>query len=179
MLSITLMDNGSILLNSEEIQAMIADQGAFLQLKIDGTINCCPTVYTQTQALPLVSNPYFVFSADGIEVKPAFFNVVVPTSIIDGVYTFIVKPFIDLNNYSYEENCAFMDITFKCKVAKYIDDLSKIAEDGAVATNVHILHYALVNGSNCGCNCTAMCDTFKQLYDILKPITPQLQGCGC
>lgn len=179
MLTITLMDNGSILLNSETIQAMIANQGAYLQLKIDSTINCCPTVYTQTQALPLVANPYFVFSSDGIEVKPAFFNVISPNSIIDGVYTFNVKIFTDLNNYHYEESCAFMDITFKCKVAQYLDTLNDITESGVVSTNVHILHYALVNGSNCGCNCIAMCDVFKQLYDLLKPITPQLQSCGC
>src|SRR5688572_10994261 len=104
MLIITLMDNGSILLNSEEIQAMIADQGSYLQLKIDSTINCCPQIYTQTQALPLVANSYFVFSSNGIEVKPAFFNVISPNSIIDGVYNFNVKLFTDLDNYSYEEN---------------------------------------------------------------------------
>lgn len=173
------MDNGSILLNSESIQAMIATPDDYLQLKIESTINCCPTIYTQTQALPLISNPYFAFSASGIEVKPAFFNVISPNSIIDGIYHFNVKIFTDENNYHFEEDCAFMDITFKCKVAKYLDVLNDINEDGQIATNVHVLHYALVNGSNCGCNCVAMCTVFKQLYDILKPITPQLQGCGC
>src|SRR5690606_702953 len=132
MLIITLMDNGSILLNSEEIQAMIADQGSYLQLKIDSDINCCPTVYTQTQALPLIENPYFVFSAEGIEVKPAYFNVIIPNSIIDGVYNFNVKLFTDLDNYSYEKNCAFIDITMKCAVAKYLDQLNDITEDGAI-----------------------------------------------
>jgi hypothetical protein len=173
------MDNGSILLNSESIQAMIATPGDYLQLKIDSTINCCPTIYTQTQALPLGVNSYFSFSASGVEVKPAFFNVISPNSIIDGVYYFNVKIFTDENNYHFEEDCAFIDITFKCKVAQYLDTLNDITEDGKISTNVHILHYALTNGSNCGCNCVAMCDVFKQLYDILKPITPQLQACGC
>lgn len=179
MLIITLMDNGSILLNSEEIQAMIADQGSYLQLKIDADINCCPTVYSQTQPLPLSTNPYFAFSADGIEVKPAFFNIISPNEIIDGIYHFTVKIFTTLNNYNYEENCAFIDMTFKCKVAKYLDSFNDITENGQIATNVHILHYSLVNGSNCGCNCVAMCDIFKQLYNILKPVTPQMQSCGC
>lgn len=179
MLTITLMDNGSILLNSEDIQELIANPEDYLQLKIESTINCCPELYVQTQPLPLTTNPYFAFSSDGIEVKPAFFNVVTPNSIIDGVYYFNVKIFTDEDNYHYEQNCAFMDITFKCKVAQYLDTLNDIYEDGKIATNAHLLHYALVNGSNCGCNCTAMCDIFKQLYDILKPITPQLQGCGC
>lgn len=179
MLIITLMDNGSILLNSEDIQLMMNNQDEYLKVKIDSTINCCPQLYTRTAYLPFSLNDYFAFTADGIEIKPAFFNVITPNQIIDGVYYFNVKIFTTENNYHYEEDCAFMDITFKCKVAKYLDKLNDLGEDGQVATNVHILHYALVNGSNCGCNCNAMCDVFKQLYDVLKPITPQLQGCGC
>lgn len=158
---------------------MIANQGDYLQVKVDATINCCPQLYSQIQPLPLVPNDYFVFSAAGIEVKPAFFNVISPNKIIDGVYHFNVKIFTDLDNYHYEEDCAFMDITFKCKVAAYIDALNDKNEDGEFATNIHILHYALVNGSNCGCNCVDMCSVFKNLYDLLKPITPQMQGCGC
>ena len=179
MLTITLMDNGSILLNSESIQAMIADQDAYYKLTVEATINCCPQQYAHSELMPLVTNDYFAFSSAGIEVKPLFFNVVSPNSIIDGVYSFNVKVFTTEDQYHYEQNCAFMDITFKCKVAAYIDQLNDTTEKGQIATNVHILHYALVNGSNCGCNCNDMCATFKQLYDILKPITPQIQGCGC
>lgn len=179
MLTITLMDNGSILLNSETIQTMIANQDEFYKVKIDATINCCPQLYSQTRFLPLQPNSYFAFSASGIEVKPAFFNVVSPNKIIDGVYHFNVKIFTTEDNYHYEENCTFIDLTIKCKVATYLDALNDKGEDGEIATNVHILHYALVNGSNCGCNCTDMCNVYKQLYDILKPVTPQLQSCGC
>jgi hypothetical protein len=179
MLIITLMDNGSILLSSVEILNMLDNPESYLQVKVDSTINCCPQIYSHTKTSPFTSNTYFDFTSEGIEVKPAFFDVVSPNSIIDGVYYFNVKIFTTENNYTYQTNCTFIDITMKCAVAKYIDTLNNITEDGAIATNVHILHYALVNGSNCGCNCIAMCDAFKQLYDILKPITPQLQGCGC
>lgn len=179
MLIITYLSNGNILLNSDRIQALIANPSAYLQVKIDATINCCPTIYTTTQAMPLTTNPYILFTADGIEVKPALFNVVSPSKIIDGVYHFNVKIFTDLNNYTYEEDCAFMDVTYKCKVAAYLDTLNDISENGQIATNVHILHYALTNGSNCGCNCVSMCDVFSQLAKLLAPITPQIQGCGC
>lgn len=179
MLTIALMDNGNILLNSEEIQTMIANPGDYLQLKIDSTINCCPLIYTQTTVSPFTSSSYFNFSSDGIEVKPAFFNVISPNTIIDGVYNFIVKIFTDEDNYEYEENCFFVDLVTKCKVASYLDQLNDKNENGKIATNVHIMHYALVNGSNCGCNCQAMCDVYNELYNILKVVTPQMQSCGC
>lgn len=179
MLTIVLMDNGSILINSETIQALITTPGNYLKVKVESTINCCPQTYTTTQTMPLSVNDYISFSSEGIEVKPALFNVVSPNKIIDGVYHFNVKVFTDENNYHFEENCAFIDVTFKCRVAEYLNKLNDINEDGQIATNVHILHYALVNGSNCGCNCIAMCDIFKQLYDLIKVITPQLQSCGC
>lgn len=179
MLVITLMDNGSILLNSPSIQTMFNNQDEYLQVKVEGTINCCPQLYSHTALMPLVDSDYLAFSSAGIEVKPKFFDVITPNKIIDGVYHFNVKIFSTEDQYHYEEDCAFMDITFKCKVAAYIDQLNSIFEEGQIATNVHILHYALTNGSNCGCNCQALCDTFKQLYDLLKPTSPQIQGCGC
>jgi hypothetical protein len=176
---IELLDDGSLLLSSSQIQELIDNQMDFFQVSIDSTINCCPTIYTTTKTMPLQVNEDIEFTSTGIKVKPAFFDIITPNSIIDGVYSFTVRIYTTEENYTYEQNCAFIDMTFKCRVAKYLDQLNDITEDGQIATNVHILHYSLVNGSNCGCNCIAMCDVFKQLYDILKPITPQLQGCGC
>lgn len=183
MLTITYLPNGNILLNSPRIQTMINNPLGYTQLKIEATINCCPELFSSTFPLPFVqTNPPLIFiTPDGIEVTKAYFNIIgVDQTLMDGVYKFNVKIFTNTNQYTFEENCAFIDVTYKCKVATYIDNiLDVISEDGTVATNVHVLHYALVNASDCGCNCQALCDTFRALAAIVNPITPTMQSCGC
>jgi hypothetical protein len=175
------MDNGSILLSSPKIAALVANPSGYLQFKIEATINCCPELFSHTFAIPLVDTTLAVFNGNSIEVKPLFFNVIIPNLIRDGIYWFRVKIFTDANNYTYEEDCAFMDVTYKCKVAGYIDNLNDtiVTEDKQISTNVHLLHYALTNGSNCGCNCTSLCDVFTELTKLITPITPQQRSCGC
>lgn len=183
MLTISYLDNGNILLNSPRIQLMLAQPLTYTKFKIDATINCCPELFSYTFPLPFVQTnpPLILLTPDGIEVTPLFFHVVgVGQTVIDGIYKFNVKIFVNDNQYTFEENCAFIDVTYKCKVATYIDNiLDTTNEDGTVATNVHVLHYALVNASDCGCNCQALCDTFRQLALIVNPIIPTIQSCGC
>lgn len=181
MLTISYLANGNILLNSPQIQALMANPSAYTKLKIDATINCCPELFSHTTLNPFIDPTYLLFTTAGIEVLPLYFNIIgVGQTVMDGIYKFNVKIFVNDNQYTFEENCAFIDVTYRCKVATYIDNiLDTTSEDGTVATNVHVLHYALVNASDCGCNCQALCDTFRQLAAIVNPIIPTMQSCGC
>jgi hypothetical protein len=176
MLEITLLSNGNIQLVSPGITQMIADQANYTRVKIEATINCCPELYSQESLFSAPDTTYFVVLADSIQVKPGFFA---STPLKDGVYHFDVKAFKNDNTYTYEENCSFIDITYKCKVAATIKTLLDKSEDGLVASNVHVLHYALTNGSNCGCNCTEMCNIFRELTKLIIPVKLQNQSCGC
>lgn len=175
------MDSGNILLNSPKIQQLIATPSSFVRLKIDANINCCPEVFHYDQPLPLTSTTPVEITPDGLLIKPQFFLVTPPEKIRDGVYHFEVKLFTDANNYSFEEGCAFIDITYKCKVASYIDKvLDTTSEDGQCATQIMILHYSLtIAGDDCSCNCLDMCNVFKELTKLINPVQPQMQSCGC
>jgi hypothetical protein len=54
MLTITYLPDGNILLNSDKIQALIANPSAYTKLKIDATINCCPELFTHTTLAPFI-----------------------------------------------------------------------------------------------------------------------------
>ena len=183
MLVITYLPDNTIQLQSPEIQSMIDNIADYSKVKVEATINCCPTVFSDEEILgPDIDTSKFVITSDSIIVKLAFFSSLL-TAFPDGIYHFEVKLFKTNDTYIYQDNCIFIDITYKCQVAQYIKDLLVKEEAGSCATNVHILHYALVNGSNCGCNCKEMCEVFKELTRILKPnnvsTQTQIQGCGC
>ena len=120
----------------------------------------------------LVAAPYF-----GIE------------EYVDGIYTFSVRIEKDTPTLSWtiESNCFFFDVTFKCKVASTLNKLKEELADSnteRVATTIHIMHYALVNGSNCGCNCSDLCNVFIELYALLTDTigdnyNNQTSNCGC
>lgn len=119
---------------------------------------------------------------DALYIKPEFFNNM--SQLIDGIYRFDIKyTKVDNSGFITESNCAFIDITIKCKVASI---LGKIKGENANKSNVvekcatiaHVLHYALVNGSNCGCNCADMCIVYRELVTLLSK-DPSVTDCGC
>lgn len=184
MLTITYIGNNSIQLQSESIQAMIDNIEDYGSVKIDATINCCAEIFSHTMNIgPVMDTTFFTITSDSIITTPAFFGLIGTgqfDKLMDGVYKFSVKLFKTENTFVFEESCAFIDITYKCKVAAYLDQLlDTTTEDGVCAQNVTLLHYALVNGSNCGCNCVDMCNVFKELAKIIKTPNTQPQGCGC
>lgn len=194
LLNIQLLDNGNIQLQSDNITTFINNLSQYLKIKITCTINCCSNlVYTVTETVVASQLPpgEFIIVGNTIQVTPQFFNVNPPADkLMDGVYSFEVKLFYTEGfgggtTYTYEQNCAFIDITFKCRVAKTLENLLTTSEPNDIATNAHILHYALVNGSNCGCNCNEMCEVFKELKSLLLPPElwkhePNISGnCGC
>lgn len=125
---------------------------------------------------------FFVDSNGDLLIHWKFFDSVegVVDSLIDGVYNVHIK--IDHtseetggNGYETETMCAFIDILTKCLVATTITGLlngtSKDAE------NVHLLHYALINGSNCGCNCADLCEIYTEILKLT--IDSTVVPCGC
>lgn len=118
--------------------------------------------------------------ADGIYIKPIFFGL---AAIKDGIYKVDVKMFDTDGNFVLESNCAFIDISFKCLVASVLQNIMKEAEAGdteGLSTIIHLLHYGLTNGSNCGCNCDELCEVFTQLNTLLISLDPKIQNnCGC
>lgn len=96
----------------------------------------------------------------------------------DGIYKIKVRTEKKDDTWTEDEGCIFIDIDTKCKVAKKIEDILKKDED---ATDIHMAHYALINGSNCGCNCNDLCELFKYINKVLgNPIeTTNSDDCDC
>ena len=124
-------------------------------------------------------NTGFFLQDDSLFIKPQFFGI---DKLIDGVYKFEIK-ISKTQSFTIETNCAFIDIETKCKVAATLQNIKKESETKGIekcSTIIHLLHYALINGSNCGCNCDEMCKVYKELYRLLNNIDPQIvNDCGC
>lgn len=137
-------------------------------------------LYIEYGTGPVKETAYFTFNTnqsliilnEGLYIQPEFLEQEV---LEDGVYK--VKIRIKRSNGSWieEEGCSFIDIDTRCKVARFIEDILKKGED---ATNVHIAHYGLVNGSNCGCNCKELCGLYKYLLSLIGEIKTD-KNCGC
>lgn len=125
---------------------------------------------------------FFADSNGDLLIHWKFFDEVegVDDALIDGVYNIHLKYEYTSEEYSgggweTEEMCAFIDIETKCLVAAKITELlSGVSTNGE---NAHLMHYALINGSNCGCNCTELCALYTELLTLIKDST--VQDCGC
>jgi hypothetical protein len=116
--------------------------------------------------------------SDGLYIKPGMFS---SNVFRDGIYSLTVKSIKASGGFVEENNCAFIDITTKCRVAATLNRIKEEADlkEEQVSTLIHILHYALVNGSNCICNCVELCKVYAELQDLIKNIDPQITNCGC
>ena len=118
--------------------------------------------------------------ADGILISPSFFE---ETLLTDGVYKVTLKFLREDNSYVLETNCAFVDIETKCQVAAVLQNILKeslVKGSEKVSTVIHLLHYGLVNGSNCGCNCVELCQVYRELVALLESVDPNITNdCGC
>lgn len=162
------------------------------------TIEDTPNYYTITdieynEEEPYISIPfgqntagsnlyYFNTEEKTIYIKPQFFNDA--TEFVDGIYKFIVKwTKEDNDGFIQEENCSFIDITTKCRVASILQNILKEANDNSlekVSGTITLLHYSLVNGSNCACNCDELCSVYRGLIELLDTIDPKIvNNCGC
>jgi hypothetical protein len=147
-------------------------------MRLDVTLNC-GTVITKEYTIPEILDTYnadFVLSLllDCLAVWAPMFGL---TTFVDGVYSIQIRISPVGGGYTQIANCTFVDITYKCRLATLLEDVIKSEDPG---TTAHILHYALVNGSNCGCNCDELCDIFAALSETLSSynVIPRNE-CGC
>jgi hypothetical protein len=135
--------------------------------------------YTTILACYSTSDSKF-FITDAVYIHPSFFS---ESELKDGVYKVQLKIVKDDNSYVIETNCAFIDVTVKCSVAALLQNIiteAKHTQNEKTSTVIHMLHYALVNGSNCGCNCAELCQAYKDLTALMEDIDPQtINDCGC
>ena len=166
---------------SAEISSFITNIVDYTGLELIANITCCNTsinsgVINTTNIVDDTQSIY-VSSVDScLYIKPTFLGL---SDLVDAIYNLEIKLIED--GYTQISNCAFLDITYKCKVGGLLKWLIEENDDNStekVSTIAHILHYSLFNVSNCGCNCGELCNIFKELTDILN-ITLQDNDCGC
>lgn len=83
----------------------------------------------------------------------------------DGVYTVNVNYIKSDGTQIIEENCIFIDCEIKCIVGSKVDALLDKERNDDI--NIFLLHYTLVETSNCNCNCSKLCEIYNQLYEML------------
>lgn len=159
-----------------EDASLIAPVGTYTSVEATVTLNCGTELVQEYTVTELVDNTskFYVTAEQGVlYFRPEMFGL---TVFIDGVYYIRLRLWYTVGGYVGVENCTFADITFKCRVAQLLKDVMA----GGTSTTAHLLHYSLVNGSNCGCNCDDMCANFATLEEILPDSTSQIKNdCGC
>ena len=167
---------------STEITNLMANKVDYSSVRLDVTLNCGEVLSKElTIAEMEAGNDYFVFSEgfQAIAVWPNMFGLGAgpPDTYIDGVYSITVKIYPIAGGFTQEANCTFVDVDYKCRLALLLEDVIKNQDPG---TTAHLLHYALVNGSNCGCNCEELCEIFAALTELLGTYNiPITNDCGC
>lgn len=135
-----------------------------------------PDILTVTFITALNKEVYL--AGNSVFLNSKFFEL---DSFTDGVYKVqVVALYLD-GSKTTESNCIFVDILTKCMVASWLNDLlaeSSKKDSEPVATMIHLLHYALVTGSNCGCNCDSLCQAYKELVCLLNG-SKTTSDCGC
>lgn len=200
--SCTMEDFASVFVNNikNQIQTWFSVRGitANINIDIDGNemmISNLPAGFGLSKALyaavntaPYLEEPFGQFSTDSniilagdfLYIKPQF---VVDATLEDGIYTVTLK-FNKTNGAGHiiESSCAFIDVEIKCRLAA---NLSNMADNNTAgnAYSLYLLHYALVNGSNCGCNCEDLCKVYNQLLIELSKTSISTnitqEDCGC
>lgn len=165
-----------------EVTEITSDMSAYTSITLNLTLNC-GSVITKTQSITDTAsntNPFYI-TAGILYLKASLFSLGI---YVDGIYKVSIKlTKVNSGGYLLLDNCIFVDITYKCKVAAYLQNLVEenktLDESEKIGTIIHLLHYGLVNGSNCGCNCAELCVVFNELKDLLINTEPQNPECGC
>lgn len=173
-------------LTAIEIAALITTPSDYTKIEVTANINCCISpVFTQTLSYPFTDTEnLLLLSTDSLRLNPAFFGMGL-TSISSNIYSISVKLFKTDENILIA-NCAFIDplSDISCKVAALLHNIISEYEDKTLTEKpsllAHILHYSLINGSNCGCNCDELCKNYIALLELLSNVNPELLAdCGC
>lgn len=176
-----LVDQNLIKVEAPEITTFVADIDNYSTVTTTG--NKCGSgntviPYDTTEILNVNSQVYIIGNI--LYIRPTFFG---SSVFVDNIYKFSIKFTLEGGGYTLIENCIFIDITYKCKVAAYlkniIEENADVNDNEKISTIIHLLHYSLVNGSNCGCNCSQLCEVFNELKLLLLNTKPENTNCGC
>lgn len=116
-----------------------------------------------TESFTAGANSLIVMDS-GIYISPSFMSV---DKFEDGVYGIVAKEFSSDGSWVEKHQCFFNDETIKCRVSRYMKELLNGGDKSS--KELHILHYSLVNASNCGdCNCTNLCAMYNKIISILN-----------
>lgn len=172
--------NVSVSFTGNTVQISNLPTGQYIAYSVGYSNESVPFYYSSTDSNVLITG-------DSILVAPGFFGL---TDLTDNVYSVTVRlnKGTPVTSWIEESNCAFIDILMNCKVASVLQNIvkemaTKVTEK--VGSTMHLLHYSLINGSNCGCNCNELCEVFRQLdsmtTDYLNTYsgTSKINGCGC
>ncbi len=179
-----LNEGGLLAVKSQEIIDFTSSITAYTSVTVVSHITTSQTIHTKSSSIAEISNiaKDFYIANDIIYIKPSFYSL---TKFIDGIYHISITLFkVDSAAAPIKiEACAFVDITLKCKVAAYLKELLDEAESTKIekiGTIVHLLHYGLINASNCKCSCDEMDEVFNHLINLLFGISTKiLDDCGC
>ena len=107
-------------------------------------------------------------SGDSLFISPGIFDL---ETFGNGIYT-VNLTLTETNGSIYTDTqCGFVDCDIKCRIADMLDTLSE-------NTIIHIIYQALVEASNCSCQCDKLCKLYEELLRELGDL-PQNSDCGC
>ena len=149
-----------------------ADPSLYSSVEMTATLNCNNYVVQEYPTSTIQDTSHlFYLENDAFIVTQGMF----PGTFTDGIYRVDIK-LKTTTGFTRVYNCIFIDDTFKCRLASLLASLLDGDDTSAMA---HLIHYSLVNGSNCGCECDEMCSNFDALKTILDNQPVQATDCGC
>jgi hypothetical protein len=170
-------DCSLMLVNSDLLTTAFTTPNPYVKITVTVFANCCDCDgYTfeitrdAPAEFPTSEEDVYNWTGTQLEINPKIVNEN-NTKWADGVYKVIVTLSDDAEDVVSESNCFFLDCETSCKVAKHIKALLKTETD----TEVHLLHFGLVNGGNCNCNCEELCYLYRKLFNILN----NTESCLC
>lgn len=110
----------------------------------------------------------FFISGDALYIGPEIMGL---SSFTNGIYTATITYTQNNNSTIVESSCLFVDCDIKCRVAEKLDTLK-------TESLLHIIYFALLQASNCDCQCSKLCALYEELLVELGDITTS-SDCGC
>lgn len=116
------------------------------------------------------NNITYLITSEGIVLTPSFYNT---TEFYPGIYSINIKLTTKSNIEIEDSNCAFIDCGNNCKIIDKVKDL-KTEDD---KKDLLLIHYAMVVGSNCGCNCEELNTLYSQFNKLLNSTNNECSTC--
>ena len=128
-------------------------------------------IITITVPFSIIEDTGMIVGVDNVIITPTFFN---SLQLTEGVYSIEWTLHTIQNQLLTESACYFLEKSLKCRLlgVKEIDCRDRKQLDFT------LLHYSLIQASNCNCDCEKMNIIYQYLNKHL-PLTPNTEDCGC